>query len=167
MVIKRMTMKKTKWNNKWQGLSDMHRARTAGHRTTMVSTTTAQNGALAATTTALPKPKTSYPRPQMMMSQAEMTLFGKGPLVFQDETVPTNSGATGAAVLKTGTNIIARKIIGGTDIEVIENTDDITINYDGTPYGTETTVVALVSDGTDISCRQLIILAVDDGPFVP
>jgi len=84
-----------------------------------------------------------------------------------DTTVVANSGASGASVLKTGTNVTARKIIGGTDIAVVENTDDITINYDGTPYGTATTVVALRSNGTTIDCREFSILAVDNGAFVP
>jgi hypothetical protein len=76
------------------------------------------------------------------------------PPVFQDETVPTNSGASGASVLKTSTNVIARKLIGTGALTVTENTDDITLDVPESTYTTEITAVFLVSDGTDITCQQ-------------
>jgi len=72
-------MKKTKWKNnlevkqQWQGLSDMCAAKNVAHGTIMESMTTAPSGASDATTTALPKPKTSSLNRQMLMSQEEMT----------------------------------------------------------------------------------------------
>jgi len=68
-------MKKTKWNNKWQGLSDMHAARTAARVTTMESTTMDQNTASVATNTVLPKPKTSHQNQQIWMADQIEMLF--------------------------------------------------------------------------------------------
>lgn len=42
-------------------------------------------------------------------------------------TVVANSGATGASVLKTSTNVTARKIKAGSNVTITENTDDIEI----------------------------------------
>jgi hypothetical protein len=56
---------------------------------------------------------------------------GMGSAAGGELTIPTNSGATGASVLKTGTNVVARKIIGGTGITVTENADDITLTGPG------------------------------------
>lgn len=48
-----------------------------------------------------------------------------------DTTSVSNSGASGASVLKTGTNVTARKLVAGTNVTVTENTDDITIAASG------------------------------------
>lgn len=54
-----------------------------------------------------------------------------------ESTTPSNSGATGASVLKTSTNVVARKLIGGAYITATENTDDITIvGQKGYTFGT-------------------------------
>lgn len=46
-----------------------------------------------------------------------------------ESTTAANSGATGAAVLKVGTNVTARKVIGTAPVTVTENTDDITLSW--------------------------------------
>lgn len=48
-----------------------------------------------------------------------------------DTTDPTNSGATGASVLKTSTNVVARKLKAGANVTVTENVDDIEIASTG------------------------------------
>jgi len=68
-------MKKTRWNNKWQGLSDMHAAKNAAAKTTMESTTMDQNIASVATNTVLPKPKTSHQNQQIWMADQIEMLF--------------------------------------------------------------------------------------------
>lgn len=53
-------MKKPRWSNKWQGLSDMHRARAAARGTTTESTTMARSGASDVTTIARQMPSISF-----------------------------------------------------------------------------------------------------------
>lgn len=44
-----------------------------------------------------------------------------------ESTTVANSGASGASVLKTGTNVTGRKLVAGSNVTITENTDDITI----------------------------------------
>lgn len=71
-----------------------------------------------------------------------------------DLTTVANSGDTGASVLKTGTNVTARKIIAGTNVTVTENTDDITIDASGAGLpsftGAASRAVMVKSDETDV-----------------
>lgn len=48
-----------------------------------------------------------------------------------DATVVANSGASGASVLKTGSNVTARKLVAGPNVTITENIDDITISAAG------------------------------------
>lgn len=54
-------------------------------------------------------------------------------------TSVTNSGASGAGVLKTGTNVTARRLVAGSNVTITENTDDITIAATGGGSGTSVT----------------------------
>lgn len=66
-----------------------------------------------------------------------------------DTTSVSNSGSTGASVLKTGTNVTARKIKAGTNVTVTEGTDDITIAASGSGgSGTVTAGAGLTGDGS-------------------
>lgn len=69
-----------------------------------------------------------------------------------ESTSVANSGATGASVLKTGTNVTARKIKAGANCTVTENTDDIEVTCTGGGSGDLTEVQAganiSVSSGT-------------------
>lgn len=48
-----------------------------------------------------------------------------------ESTTVANSGASGASVLKTGTNVTGRKLVAGSNVTITENTDDITIAASG------------------------------------
>lgn len=48
-----------------------------------------------------------------------------------EATSVANSGASGAAVLKAGTNVTARKLVAGANVSIVENADDITIGASG------------------------------------
>jgi hypothetical protein len=66
-----------------------------------------------------------------------------------DTTTVANSG-TGAAVLKSSTNVTARSVIGSSPIVVTQNTDDVTISCPtcGSGGGTVTTGSGLTGDGS-------------------
>lgn len=61
-------MNKPRWNNKWQGLSDMSRAKNAAQGITEEFTMTEVSGALDVTTTPKQTRYRSYPNQQVMMS---------------------------------------------------------------------------------------------------
>ncbi len=48
-----------------------------------------------------------------------------------EATSVVNSGASGAAVLKAGTNVTARKLVAGANVSITENADHITIEASG------------------------------------
>lgn len=56
---------------------------------------------------------------------------GSGGGVGGDTTAVVNSGSSGASVLKTGTNVTARKLVAGSNVTVTEGADTITIASTG------------------------------------
>lgn len=77
-----------------------------------------------------------------------VSALGNGGSGGGDTTSVANSGSSGAAVLKTGTNVTARKLKEGTNVTITENTDDITIAASGgSSYDpTDATQFSLVED---------------------
>lgn len=55
------------------------------------------------------------------------SLLGNAGAGGSESTTVANSGASGASVLKTGTNVTGRKLVAGSNVTITENTDDITI----------------------------------------
>lgn len=77
-----------------------------------------------------------------------------------ESTTVTNSG-TGASVLKTGTNVEARKLLAGTGITVTENTDTVSITSSVTGESTSVSNsgasgAAVLKTGTNVTARKLV-----------
>lgn len=73
-----------------------------------------------------------------------------------ESTTVANSGASGAAVLKTGTNVTGRKLVAGSNVTITENTDDITIAASGSG-GSSITRTAVTYSATPTFTRSSAI----------